>query len=219
MAALEDASDRSARLSKYFELIVRGKRELTSAADCIRFLGALCDEADASKRVEAIIAAPKGLDACTKAVRQSMDLSFLVGAGTDLLLYLSAPSLKQLASGHFLHRVLEVIVEPPSFMNALIDAHRKALLTDRANQAFGWLLVEILSSRLDGLPDVRPIAEQVTQSESLLKSPTLEVRTLGQKVKHILNTTSLEFSEGMLFRYNHESHLTSSEPLRVTLFN
>lgn len=201
MAAQEDASSRSARLSKYFELIVRGKRELNSAADGTRFLGALCDESDASKRVEALIAAPKGLDACAKAVRLSLDRRFLIGAGTDLLLYLSAPSLKQLASGHFLYRVLEAIVKPPSLLNALIDAHRKTLLTERANQAFGWLLLEILSSRSEGLPDVRPIAEQVTETASLINSPAVEVRTLGQKIKHVLNTTSTEFSQGMQFWY------------------
>ncbi|ORY15668.1 P-loop containing nucleoside triphosphate hydrolase protein [Clohesyomyces aquaticus] len=195
MAAQEDASSRSARLSKYFDLIVKGKRELKSAADGPRFLEAFCDESDASKRVEALIAAPKGIEACAKAVRLSLDRSFLIGAGTDLLLYLSAPSLKQLASGHFLYRVLEAIVEPPSFWNALIDAHRKRFLTERASQAFGWLLLEILSSHVEGLPDVRPIAAQATEDESLINSPSLEVRTLGQKIKHVLNTTSTELNQ------------------------
>ena len=203
MTAQEDASGRSARLSKYFELTVKGKREIKSAADGLRFLEALCAETDASKRVESLIAAPKGLEACAKTVRLSLDRPFLIGAGTDLLLYLSAPSLKQLASGHFLYRVLEAIVEPPSFWNALIDAHQKRLLTDRANQAFGWLLLEILSSHTAGLPDVRPIAEQVTEDASLIDSPALEVRAIGQKIKHVLNTTSTELSQGMKSRYEH----------------
>ena len=203
MTAQEDASGRSARLSKYFELTVKGKREIKSAADGLRFLEALCAETDASKRVESLIAAPKGLEACAKTVRLSLDRPFLIGAGTDLLLYLSAPSLKQLASGHFLYRVLEAIVEPPSFWNALIDAHQKRLLTDRANQAFGWLLLEILSSHTEGLPDVRPIAEQVTKDASLIDSPALEVRAIGQKIKHVLNTTSTELSQGMKSQYEH----------------
>jgi hypothetical protein len=197
MATQEDASTRSARLSKYFELTVKGKRELKSAADGSRFLGALCDETDSSKRVEAIMAAPKGLDACAKAVRLSLDRSFLIGAGTNFLLYLSAPSLKQLASGHFLYRVLEAVVEPPSFWNALIDAHQKRLLTERASQAFGWLLLEILSSHAEGLPDVRTVAEQVTKDASLINSPAVEVRNFGQKIKHVLNTTSTELSQGI----------------------
>jgi hypothetical protein len=111
-------------------------------------------------------------------------------------LYLSDPSLEQLASGHFLYRVLEAIVEQPSFWIALIDAHRKQLLTERANQAFGWLLLKILSSRLESLPNVRPIAEQVTETASLINSPALEVRTLGQEIIQVLNTTSTEFSQG-----------------------
>jgi len=195
MSAREDSTSRSVRLSKHFELIVKGKREIKSAADGARFLDALCDEADASKRVEALIAAPKGLDACAKAVRLSLDHSFLVGAGTDLLLYLAAPSLKQLASGHFLRRLLEVIVEPPTFWNALVDAHRKRLLTERASQAFGWLLLELLSSHSKDLPDVRQIAEEATRDSSLINSPAIEVRTLGQRVKDVLNTTSTEASQ------------------------
>jgi len=197
MSAQEDASGRSARLSKFFELVVKGKRELKSAADGPRFVEALCDENDASKRVEALIAAHKGLDACAKAVRLSLDQSFLIGGGTDLLLYLSTPSVKELASGQFLYRILETIVEPPSFLNALIDAHQKRLLTDRASQAFAWLLLEILSAHQEGLPDVRLIAEQITRDESFINSPAREVRTLGQKIKHILNTTSTELSQGI----------------------
>ncbi|KAH7122786.1 P-loop containing nucleoside triphosphate hydrolase protein [Dendryphion nanum] len=195
MLILEDASSRTARLSKYFELVVKGKRELKTAADGSRFLEALCDGADASKRLEAIIAAPKGLDACAKAVRFSFDRLFLIGSSTDFLLYLSAPCLKQLASGHFLNRVLEAIVEPPSFWNALVDAHQKRQLTSPATQAFAWLLLEILSSHAEGLPDVRLVAQHVTDNVSFLASPELEVRNLGHKIKHVLNTTSTELIE------------------------
>jgi hypothetical protein len=191
MTAQADTSARSVRLSKYFELIVKGKRELKSAADGPRFLGALCNEVDASKRVEALIAAPKSLDACAKAICLSLDRPFLIGVGTDLLLYISTPSLKQLASGHFLYRVLEATVKSPSFWNALIDAHQKRLLTERASRAFGWLLLEILSSHPEGLP-VRPIAEVVIEDLSLINSPAINARTLGQKIKHVLNTTSTE---------------------------
>lgn len=195
MLKSEDTSGRTARLSKYFELVVRGKRELNTSADGSRFLEALCDEADVSKRLEAIIAAPKGLNACAKAVRFSLDQSFLIGASTDFLLYLSAPCLKQLASGHFLHHVLEAIVEPPSFWNALVDAHQNRQLTDRATQAFAWLLLEILSSHAEGLPDVRPVAQQVTDDVSFLASPELEVRNLGHRIKHVLNTTSTDLTQ------------------------
>ncbi|KAF2471116.1 P-loop containing nucleoside triphosphate hydrolase protein [Lindgomyces ingoldianus] len=195
MAAQEDASSRSARLSKYFDLIVKGKRELKTSADGPRFLEALCDEIDAAKRIEALIAAPKGLEAVAKAVRLSLDRPFLIGAGTDLLLYLTAPSLKQLCSGQFLYRVLEAIVEPPSFWNALLDAHEKRLLTERASHAFGWLLLEILSSHTEGLPNVRSIAEQVTENGSLTESSSLNVRNIGQKIKHVLSTTFTHSSE------------------------
>ncbi|KAF2189155.1 P-loop containing nucleoside triphosphate hydrolase protein [Zopfia rhizophila CBS 207.26] len=195
MAAQEAASSRSVRLSKYFNQIIHGKRPFKNTADGNRFLEALCDEKDASKRVESLIASPEGLNAIAKSVRLSLHHSFLNGRGTDLLLYLCDPSLKQLCSGQFLYRVLDAIVEPPSFWNALVGGHNSRILTDRANHAFAWLLLEILSSHTEALPDVRTIAKRVTKDETLTNSPSLEVRNLGQKIKHVLNTTSAIVSQ------------------------
>jgi hypothetical protein len=165
--------DRSEKLSKHFELVIRGKRDLKTIADGDRFIEAICDEPDATTRVEAIIAADKGLDACRKVVRLSLELPFLLGAATRFLTYLSAPSLRHLASGHFLYRILEAIVEPPSFWNALIDAHEKRLLSSQASLAFGWLLLEILCSQYQVLPDVRHLAEKFTQDSSLIASSAI----------------------------------------------
>jgi hypothetical protein len=190
MADQDEAAKRVVRLTKLFNAIIHGHRELKSAADGNRFLEALCAQEDAGKCVECLIAAPEGLSAVAKAFRYSRDSAFLNGPAQIAINYLSTPSLKQLYGGHFLHRVLEAIIEPPTFWNTLCEAHHAQILTQEATQAFAWLLLEVLcSSAAEGLPDVRDVAERVTKSESLLNSGSLGVRNLGQKIKHVLNST------------------------------
>lgn len=89
-----------------------------------------------------------------------------------------------------MYRILEQIVQPPTFWNTLCQAHNVRMLTLEGSYAFAWLLLELLCSRLDDIPDVRGIAEQVSNNESLLNSEFLEVRNIGHKIKHVLVSTS-----------------------------
>src|SRR6266702_1044938 len=113
------ASSRSARLSKLYVLVLRGKREIQSAADAKLFLEAICDQSDRSACIEKLIASPQAFDALAKSLRFDVSLDFLIGSSAAFLLYLSDPVLKQLCSGQFLLRILECIAEPPTFWNAL----------------------------------------------------------------------------------------------------
>lgn len=190
MAAPDVDAKRSAGLKKLFNAVAHGNRELKSAADGDRFLEALCTHDDVSKCVEVLIAAPAGLDALARAFRFSNSVTFINGHAGSTLLRLSDPSLKQLYSGQFLQRVLEAIVNPPTFWTALVDAHDASLLTPESSRAFAWLLFELLLSRSDNALDVRPTAERLTKNESLTTSGSLEVRNLGHKIKHLLGSTS-----------------------------
>ena len=195
MADQETLPKRLAGLTKFFNAVIHGHRDLKSPADGNRFLEALCTQEDACKSVESLIAAPKGLSSIAKTFRFSRENAFLNGPSTRILLYLSHPSLKQLYNGQFLHRVLEQLVQPPTFWNALVEAHRNRVLADRSNHAFAWLLLELLCSRSDNVPDVRSIAEQITSDESLTTSVLPEVRQLGYKIKCVLGSTSFDPTE------------------------
>lgn len=195
MADSDAAAKRVVGLTKLFNAVIHNRRELKSATDGNRFLEALCAQEDVTRCVECLIAAQGGLSAVAKAFRFSRDSTFLNGPASLVLHQLSSPSLKQLYSGQFLHRVLEAIIEPPTFWNTLTEAHHASILTDNATQAFAWLLLEVLSSHAEGPPDVRDIAERVTKNESLLNASSLEVRNLGQKIKHVLTNTSSNMAE------------------------
>ncbi|KAF2260255.1 P-loop containing nucleoside triphosphate hydrolase protein [Lojkania enalia] len=204
MVDQEDITKRLARLTKLFNAVIHGHRQLKSTADGNRFLEALCAQQDAPKCLENLIAAPGGLAAIAKSFRFSRESSFLNGPGASALQYLLDPSLKQLYSGHFQNRVIEQIVEPPTFWNTLVEAYHAHILSEQATHAFAWLLLEILCSHSGEMPYVRDIAERITNDKSLVTGPTLEIRVLGQKIKHVLSSTSSDAAEGPGGRHDND---------------
>ncbi|KAJ4292670.1 hypothetical protein N0V90_009333 [Kalmusia sp. IMI 367209] len=205
MADNEAAEKRLIGLTKLFNSAIHGHRELKTPADGVRFLEAMCAQKDASKCVESIVAATAGLTTIAKSFRFSRDSAFLNGPGTSALRYLSDTAVKQLYGGHFLHRVLEQIVQPPTFWNTFVEAHHAHILSTEGTRAFAWLLFEILCSRSEELPDVRDVAERVTATESLTKSEELEVRNFGYKVKNVLESTSVnDLEEGPGGRHDND---------------
>ncbi|KAK6526384.1 hypothetical protein TWF694_004981 [Orbilia ellipsospora] len=192
----EDSAKRLARQTKLFNATIHGHRELKNAADGNRFLESLCAQEDVTKCVESVVATAGGINAVAKSFRFSRDSVFLNGLAASVLHRLADPSLKQLYAGEFLIRILEAIVEPPTFWNTLVEAHQAKTLNDRATHAFAWLLLEVLSCHSsEGLPDVRDVAERVTGNESLINGSSLEIRNLGQKIKHLLSSTSSNGAE------------------------
>jgi hypothetical protein len=204
MADQEANAKRVAGLTKLFNAVIFGHRALRSAADGNRFLEALCAQEDVSKAVENLVAAPEALGAVAKAFRFSADTTFINGAATSVILHLSHPSVKQLYAGQFLHRVLEQITQPPTFWNTFVEAHNARVLTPAGTHAFAWLLLELLHSRSDDSLDVHDVAQRVTNNESLIKSDSLEVRNIGQKIKHVLASTSSDCAEGPGGRHDND---------------
>ncbi|KAF1943538.1 P-loop containing nucleoside triphosphate hydrolase protein [Clathrospora elynae] len=204
MADNEAAAKRAAGLTKLFNGVIHGNRELKSTADGNRFLEALCSQEDVSKCVECLIAAPAGLSAVAKAFRFSRDSGFLNGPATSVLRHLSDASVKQLYGGQFLHRVLEQIVQPPTFWNTFVGAHDARVLTVEGTYAFAWLLLEILNIHSEDAPDVRDVAERINRNESFIKSDSLDVRNIGHKIKHVLDNTSDDSADGPGGRHDND---------------
>jgi hypothetical protein len=205
LMADEDAvSKRVVRLTKLFNGVIFGHRDLNTAADANRFLEAFCVQEDVSKCVEQLIAAPNALGAIAKAFRFDANATFINGPATSVIHHLSDPSVKQLYAGQFLYRILEQIVEPPTFWNTFVDAHSAGNLTPTGTHAFAWLLLELLHCRSEDIPDVRDIARRVTENESFLKYEVLEVRNLGCKIKHVLDSTSADSAGGPGGRHDND---------------
>lgn len=204
MADQDPTSKRVEGLTKLFNAVIFGRRELKSAANGNRFLEAVCAQKDSSKCVEQLIAAPNALSAISTSFRLNPNASFINDHATPVLHYLSHPSVKQLYAGQFLHRVLEQIVEPPTFWNTFVEAHNARILTPESTHAFAWLLLELLQDRSEDALDVRNVAQRVTDNESLINAQSLDVRNLGQKIKHVLESTSNDDPDGPGGRHDND---------------
>lgn len=202
--ANQDATKRAAGLTKLFNATIHGHREIKTAGDSNRFLEALCSQEDASKCVECLIASSAGLAAVGVAFRTSGDSAFLNGWATAVINHLAQPSVKQLYGGQFLQRVLEQIVQPPTFWNTFLNAHDGHVLSSDGIRAFAWLLLELLYSRSEDIPDVREIAERATEDETFINSDSLDVRNLGHKIKHVLDSTADDSTDGPGGRHDND---------------
>lgn len=206
MADQEPKAKRAAGLTRLFNAIIHGHREIKTAGDSNRFLEALCSQEDASKCVECLIASSSGLDALGNALRRhvSGDRDFLNGLATATILHFSNPSVKQLYEGQFLQRIIEKIVQPPTFWNTLVEAHDARVLSSEGTRAFAWLLNELMYTRSKDIPDVRDTAKRITDNESFINSDSLDVRNIGHKIKHILDSISDESADGPGGRHDND---------------
>lgn len=186
----QSASSRSARLSKYFGLILQGKRSVKNAGDAKLFLEAICDQQERSSCIEKLLASPKALESLRIGLRFDVSPSFINGTTAAFLKCISEPALKQLCNGQFLQQLLVIIVEPPTLWNALLQWYKEGRLTQESVYSFAWLLLELLSSSSIEQVDVREAGQKLTEDRSLLDSPSQEIRTLGYKIQHVLLTKS-----------------------------
>lgn len=176
---------RAARLKKLLDSIIHAKAQLTKH-NTATFLEAVCAQPDPASCVHKIIASTNGLDAIQNAMRYDLSVPFLNGPATSLLAYIQVPELASIGGGTFLHHVLLKIVDPPIFWSAFVQAFRHGSLTPNAQQAFAWLLLQLISTQGDAASLYRDIA--LDTIDALLESPELDIRALAQKIKHVMST-------------------------------
>ena len=121
-------------------------------------------------------------------MRFNVSSNFLNGPAIELLRYLQAPALKIICGGDLLRELILCIVKPPIFWNHFVKSFNDGTLQESAIQSFAWLLVELLSLPAEKSLEYHDLAQDLTAREPLLSSPHFEIRTLGQKIKHILST-------------------------------
>lgn len=114
--------------------------------------------------------------------------AFQNGPATNLIRYIQCPTLKIILGGDYLHQIILHIVEPPFFWNAFILSFRNGSLHADAQQCFGWLLHELICLPPEQTVTYRTLAIDPSVQRLLLDSSSFEVRTLGQRIKHVLST-------------------------------
>jgi hypothetical protein len=85
---------------------------------------------------EKLIASLEGVNSLQRSLRLDISLPALNGQSAELINYLADEDLKHLCNGQYLKQIIAVIVEPPTFWNALSDAYKQRTISQNAIQAF-----------------------------------------------------------------------------------
>lgn len=174
---------------KFLFAVLDGKRVIKSPKDARLFLEAVCSEQDRSSTVEKLVASSHGLQALMSSLRYDLSTSFINEAATAFLAYISHADIKQLYGGQLLRDVLAVVVEPPTFWNALERSYAEKSLSMTAIRGFAWLLLELLTSQPGHVEvPVFQVAERVTGA--FLTSTDHETRGFAYRIQEVLRSTA-----------------------------
>lgn len=195
-------NSRSGRLAKLFSQVLQGKRAVKNKNDVKLFLEAVLEQKNHSACVEGIIGSTSALNTLQSGLRFDISPDFINKTTAPFIRYLSDPAVKLLCNGQFLQDLLVVIVEPRTLWNAFVEAFKNRALDENAIYAFAWMLMELLSLPPSNQIDVIADAQNAVDDGSLLTSSSLEIRTLGHKIKTLLlikasdTSIDLDFSPG-----------------------
>ena len=186
-SAASSNPSRDAKLNKFFDNIIRGVQSLKTTTNAHLFIEALCAHSDPPACINKLVSSPAGLSALQTALRFNDSASFHNGPATALLKYLQQPALKMIFEGSHLHRVILSVVEPSLFWDPFLSSFRNGLLDAGAQECFGWLLSELLC-----LPDgagagYLTVAKDPSIETRFQNSESSVVRSIGQKIKHIVS--------------------------------
>ena len=179
---------RATYLAKFLNSILKGDQTLKTAQNGNLFIEALCGQPDPPTCIESVISSPNGLSSVQACMRFSASPSFQNGPATNLLRYIQSPTLKIILGGDYLRQTILRITEPPIFWNAFVLSFRNGSLNAAAQQCFGWLLHELICLPPEQTMTYLGLAQDTSIQRLLLESPSFEVRTLGQRIKHVLST-------------------------------
>lgn len=188
-ASSSTASDpRATKLAKFLNSILYGDQNLKTPQNGNLFIEALCAQSDPPACIERVISSPRGLASVQACMRFNAATSFQNGPATCLIRYLQCPALKIILGGEYLRQIIKHIVEPPIFWNAFQLSFRNGSLNADAQQCFGWLLHELICLPAQQTTNYLPLAQDTSIQRLLLDSVSFEVRTLGQRIIHVLST-------------------------------
>ncbi|KAH0541822.1 hypothetical protein FGG08_003705 [Glutinoglossum americanum] len=185
---------RTIKLRRFFNDVLSEKKSLSTSRDGSLFIRAICSQSDQPACLQRLISNPQGLPSVQTCLQLDMRPKFLNEWATALLKYFQGPRLKGICGGEFLREVVLRIVDPPIFWDVFVRAFKEGELEMNAQQAFGWLLLELIS-----LPDGKYVAyvshaQDPVIQQRLLGSTEFEIRTLGQKIRHVVSTLAIPVS-------------------------
>lgn len=181
----QKGSQRSIRLRSLFTGVLKGEKTI-DRNNAKLFLEAVCDQGNTALCVQKLQASEHGRAAFQSALSSSIEPSFLRESVTAIFRYLAAPELKSLCGGTVLQQLILSFVEAELAWNAYVAAFKSGQLDGDGEEAFSWLLLELLSSPKEKATEFIPLAQDVNIGKKFLESAKLDVRSRGHRIKHII---------------------------------
>ncbi|KAF8065342.1 P-loop containing nucleoside triphosphate hydrolase protein [Lyophyllum atratum] len=179
---------RSARLNRLLDTILKGKINLETENQCKQFIEAICIQPDPPQCIERVTLSPHGLPSIQAAIYTDISADAPSELGLSLLTYIQAPAIKTLNNGQLLNQVLRAIVESSSFWTSFITAFKERKLDVAGQISFAWTLFHLIH-QIPAAETTSPHFALAKELEYLLlTSPHIDVRNLGQKIKLVTST-------------------------------
>jgi hypothetical protein len=197
MAGLQDHTHdaRAKRLYGVFMRTVKGEQQVSNGQQASLYLEAICSQPEQARCVNRIISSTSGLPALQSALRINLTRPFVNTRFKDLLMYLSAPEIKQISGGDFLNKLLVAITDPPIIWNVLVELARKNELDEDTLEGFAWLLLELISLPASETEQFHHVAQDTALQQTLLAASRLSTRSYGHKIVHIMRTIKVPTDE------------------------
>ena len=183
------SDQRSARLNRLLDAVLKGKAQLGTPTQCKQFIEAICMQPDPPLCIENISSSPCGISSIQEAICADVSVSGLNEHGVNLLSYIQAPAIQTLNGGQFLTLILNAIAKSSSFWMAFTAAFKEQKLTEAGQKSFAWTLLHLVQIPSETVSPHRTLAKEV--EPLLLGSPYLDIRNLGQKIKHTISSSSI----------------------------
>lgn len=178
-------SPRSIRLRSLFTGVLKGEKSIGSS-NAKLFLEAVCDQDNKALCIQKLQASEHGRAAFRSALSSSTDISFLRESITAIFRYLSAPELKTVCGGTVLRQLILSFVEAELAWDAYVAAFKSGQLGGDGEDSFSWLLLELFSLPKDKATAFVPLGQDADIKKKLLESSSLDVRSRGNRITHII---------------------------------
>ncbi|TDL13313.1 hypothetical protein BD410DRAFT_679296, partial [Rickenella mellea] len=172
-----------------FDTVLQGKQAL-GPKNANLFIEAVCAQPDPVNCISMIVESKAGLSSIQSVMRFDLSLSFFNGHAGNLIGYIQAPDLKTIGGGSFLNDIILKIVEPPIFWTPFRKAFQAGSLKENGQKAFAWLLLQLITLPRTSESSYIDLAKDTTIIHRIVASSSLDTRTIGQKIKHVLETQS-----------------------------
>lgn len=179
---------KQSRLRTLFNRVLSGEQEISGLRSSKLFIEAFCDQPDPVQCIQRLISSPRGLPALQSALRSDVTADFFNTSATALIRYIQARELGFICQGTFLRDFILVITDPPIFWDAFVKTQQLGKLKLEAVNCFAWLLLQLVSLPTDKSQAYYVIGKDPSIQKALIESPELNVRIMGQKLRHIMNT-------------------------------